>query len=98
MGEHSPAITLLHKLIGDIVGKGLLIGVELVKDRATKEPASEETKKLVQNMLKRGVIMMSGGKFRNRLRIQPPLVITKEQIDYSITALNESLTEIERGL
>ena len=77
-------------------GQGLLIGIELVKDRKTKEPAPEETKQVIKNALEKGIMMMAGGTFRNSIRLQPPLVITKEQIEYAVQVIDESLTEIEK--
>ena len=69
-----------HELIGDVRGAGLLIGVELVKDLKTKEPAVEESKKLREEARKRGVILAAGwGWLGNVMRITPPLNITMEQ-------------------
>jgi 4-aminobutyrate aminotransferase-like enzyme len=66
-------------LIGDVRGKGLMIGIELVKDPATKEPAKDESKRFVEQMKNDGVLIGLGGIFKNVLRLQPPLVITEEQ-------------------
>ena len=62
-----------HPLIGDVRGKGLMIGVELVRDRQTKERAVEERNALVQAMFRRGVLVLGAG--RNALRLAPPLVL-----------------------
>jgi 4-aminobutyrate aminotransferase-like enzyme len=78
-------------LIGDVRGKGLMIGVELVKDRKSKEPAVEETVKVRDEMRKRGVLVGKGGTSRNVLRIQPPLIMTEEQAHKVIDALDVSL-------
>jgi 4-aminobutyrate aminotransferase-like enzyme len=84
-----------QELIGDVRGKGLMIGVELVKDRRTKEPAREESRRLKEECRKRGVIMPAGqGWLGNVIRMYPPAVITEEQIDKSIGALEESLKAI----
>ncbi|MDK2383497.1 MAG: aspartate aminotransferase family protein, partial [Candidatus Korarchaeota archaeon] len=85
-----------HELIGEVNGKGLLIGLELVKDRETKEPAVEEAAKFRIELRKRGVIIGPPGWTGSRIRINPPLVITKEQIDRAIEAIDEALTVIER--
>ncbi|MHA2396964.1 MAG: aminotransferase class III-fold pyridoxal phosphate-dependent enzyme, partial [Candidatus Thorarchaeota archaeon] len=66
-------------LIGDVRGKGLMIGIELVKDLTTKEPAKDESKRFVEQMKNDGVLIGLGGIFKNVLRLQPPLVITEEQ-------------------
>jgi 4-aminobutyrate aminotransferase len=73
-----------HKIIGDVRGKGLMIGVELVKDRATKERAVEERNRVVQEMFRHGVLILGAG--RNAIRFAPPLVLTKAQAD-SIVAI-----------
>jgi 4-aminobutyrate aminotransferase-like enzyme len=88
-----------HEIIGDVQGKGLLIGVELVKNRKTKEPAAEEAIRLRYETAKRGLILPSGkGIFNNRIRINPPLVIEKEDIDKGIEILEESLKVVEKQL
>jgi 4-aminobutyrate aminotransferase len=81
-----------HPLIGDVRGLGLMIGIELVKDRKTKERAIDERNGLVQAMFKRGVLVLGAG--RNALRLAPPLVLTKDQADGVLKALDESLGEI----
>jgi 4-aminobutyrate aminotransferase len=80
-----------HALIGDVRGKGLMIGIELVRDRKTKERAVDERNFLVQAMFYRGVLVLGAG--RNALRLAPPLVLTKDQADAVLQALDESLVE-----
>jgi 4-aminobutyrate aminotransferase len=80
-----------HALIGDVRGKGLMIGIELVRDRKTKERAVEERNFLVQAMFYRGVLVLGAG--RNALRLAPPLVLTTNQADAVLRALDESLVE-----
>jgi 4-aminobutyrate aminotransferase len=81
-----------HALIGDVRGKGLMIGIELVRDRTTKERAVEERNFLVQAMFYRGVLVLGAG--RNALRLAPPLVLTTDQADAVLHALDESLVEV----
>lgn len=81
-------------LIGDIRGKGLMIGIELVKDRKSKEPAREETKKLVEQLQKAGVIIGLGGIFKNVLRLQPPLVISEEQAKTVLEKLDKEIASL----
>ena len=81
-----------HPLIGDVRGKGLMIGIELVRDRQTKERAVEERNALVQAMFRRGVLVLGAGK--NAIRLAPPLVLNKAQADSVIKLLDESLDEI----
>jgi 4-aminobutyrate aminotransferase len=81
-----------HEIIGDVRGKGLMIGVELVRSRQTKERAVEERNALVQAMFRRGVLILGAG--RNAVRLAPPLVITKEQAARALEIFDESLTEV----
>ena len=81
-----------HPIIGDVRGRGLMIGVELVRDRKTKERAVEERNAVVQAMFKRGVLILGAG--RNAIRFAPPLVITKDQADAVLRIFDESLTEV----
>jgi 4-aminobutyrate aminotransferase len=78
-----------HPIIGDVRGKGLMIGVELVRDRVTKERAVEERNRLVQEMFKRGVLILGAG--RNAVRFAPPLVLTKDQADTIATVFDDAL-------
>jgi len=81
-----------HQIIGDVRGLGLMIGVELVKDRKTKERAVEQRGALVQAMFKRGVLILGAGK--NAIRLAPPLVLSREQADSVLQVLDASLAEI----
>jgi len=78
-----------HRLIGDVRGLGLMIGVELVRDRATKEAASTERDEIVQLCFRRGLLMLGCG--TSTLRFCPPLVITKEQADTAVEILDDVL-------
>lgn len=64
-----------HPLIGDVRGEGLFIGIELVKDRETLEPAAEETAAVVEAMKNRGILLSTDGPLHNVIKIKPPLVI-----------------------
>jgi 4-aminobutyrate aminotransferase / (S)-3-amino-2-methylpropionate transaminase / 5-aminovalerate transaminase len=79
------------KLIGEVRGRGLMIGLELVCDLKTKEPAPAEAKAVRAKMRERGVLVGVGGIFGNVVRLQPPLSITAEECDRAVTALAESL-------
>jgi 4-aminobutyrate aminotransferase len=81
-----------HTLIGDVRGKGLMIGVELVKDRQTKERAGKERDRLVDECFKRGLLILGAG--RNTIRLSPPLVLTKEEADTAARILDEALAQI----
>jgi 4-aminobutyrate aminotransferase / (S)-3-amino-2-methylpropionate transaminase / 5-aminovalerate transaminase len=78
-------------LIGEVRGRGLMIGLELVRDRKTKEPASDEAKAVRVTMRERGFLVGVGGVLGNVVRIQPPLSITEEECDHIATALEEVL-------
>jgi 4-aminobutyrate aminotransferase len=96
VGEHLMwgirALQQKHTLIGDVRGLGLMIGVELVRDRQTKERAVDERNALVQSMFRRGVLILGAGK--NAIRLAPPLVLTKEQADAVLRVMDEALWEI----
>ena len=83
-----------RSLIGDVRGKGLMIGIELVKDLSSKEPAKEETKRLVEILQKDGVIIGLGGIFKNVLRLQPPLVISEEQAKTVLEKLDFAFSKL----
>ncbi|ABR46737.1 aminotransferase class-III [Alkaliphilus metalliredigens QYMF] len=84
-----------HPLIGDIRGKGLMIGVDLVKDRGTKERAKDETAKVSYRCWEKGLFItfFSG----NVLRIAPPLTISKKELDKALDIIEEALCDVEAG-
>lgn len=81
-----------HPLIGDVRGKGLMIGVELVRDPGAKTRAVEERNALVQAMFRRGVLVLGAG--RNAVRLAPPLVLTKGQAGTVLQLFDEAMTEV----
>ena len=81
-----------HQIIGDVRGLGLMIGVELVRDRQTKERATTERDRVVQEMFKRGVLILGAG--RNAIRFAPPLVISKAQADVAVKIFDEVLSTL----
>jgi 4-aminobutyrate aminotransferase len=82
-----------HPLIGDVRGRGLMIGIELVRDRQTKERANTERDALVMAAFRRGLLTLGAG--RNAIRLSPALVLTRSQADTAIDILDASLTEVE---
>lgn len=86
-----------HPLIGDVRGKGLMIGVELVKDQKTKEPASVETAKLTYRCWEKGLIVINLATFSNVIEITPPLVLTRELAEEGLTRFEQALTDVEKG-
>jgi 4-aminobutyrate aminotransferase-like enzyme len=83
-----------HELIGDVRGMGLMQALELVKDRATKEPAPEATNKFMEECRKRGLLIGKGGLFANVIRTSPPLNISKADVDEAIGIMDQSLAAI----
>jgi 4-aminobutyrate aminotransferase-like enzyme len=75
--------------IGDIRGKGLIIGVELVKDIGTKEPASEEASSVIGRALENGLLLRKYGRYRNVLIMTPPLTLSREQADAALEILEK---------
>ncbi len=83
-----------HPLIGDVRGLGLLMGVELVRDRATREPAVDQAEAVMYAALSRGLNFKTV--MGNILHLSAPLVITREQLGLAIAILDDSLSEVER--
>lgn len=86
-----------HLLIGEVRGRGLLMGFELVKDRVTKEYAPQETLTLMEKCREKGVLLGKGGLFGNVIRIAPPLSINQKHCDQILRAIDESLTEMKKA-
>ena len=84
-----------HRLIGDVRGKGLMIGVELVRDRETKERATAEREAVVEAAFRLGVLLLGAGP--NAVRFSPPLVLTQAQADIALKVFDEALSEVERA-
>jgi 4-aminobutyrate aminotransferase-like enzyme len=80
-----------HDLIGEVRGLGLMIGIELVTDRATKEPAPRQAAHVRRLCREAGVLIGVGGQSGNVVRFQPPLVISDADIDRALTTLDRVL-------
>jgi 4-aminobutyrate aminotransferase-like enzyme len=83
-----------HQIIGDIRSAGLFIGVEFVRCRASKDPAGDETARVVNGLRERRVLISAAGPSANILKIRPPLVFSKDNADLFLTALDETLAEV----
>jgi alanine-glyoxylate transaminase/(R)-3-amino-2-methylpropionate-pyruvate transaminase len=83
-----------HNVIGDVRGMGLMLGVELVKDRTTKEPGKEECAAVFEKARELGLLIAKGGLWGNTLRIKPPMCITKEDADFMIAVLDEAFASL----
>jgi 4-aminobutyrate aminotransferase len=87
-----------YDLVGDVRGMGLLLAIELVKDRSTKEPAPDATNQLMEECRKRGLLVGKGGLFGNVIRTSPPLNISKADVDEAIRIMDQSLAAIAPSL
>jgi len=85
-----------HPSIGDVRGLGLMIGVEFVKDRETKEPAKELTEGIIYRAFERGLLMLSCGE--SVIRISPPLNISKSEMDEGLNIFEEAITLAEKEI
>jgi alanine-glyoxylate transaminase/(R)-3-amino-2-methylpropionate-pyruvate transaminase len=85
-----------HPIIGDVRGMGLMLGVQLVSDRATRSPATAETLEVLEAARELGVLLGKGGLDGNVLRIKPPLCITAEDVDFALDVLDRALETIGR--
>jgi 4-aminobutyrate aminotransferase len=83
-----------HPLIGDVRGRGLMIGVELVRDRQTKERATDERDAVVTAAFMRGLLVLGAGK--NAVRFSPPLILTRAEADTAVRIFDEALSEVEK--
>jgi 4-aminobutyrate aminotransferase-like enzyme len=82
-----------YTLIGDVRGMGLMQGIELVKNRDTKEPATDATNLVMERARVNGLLIGKGGLHANVIRMSPPLNITKADVDQALAALDKSLSE-----
>jgi 4-aminobutyrate aminotransferase len=83
-----------YAIIGDVRGMGLMQGIELVKDRKSKEPAADLTNQLLERTRVHGLLVGKGGLYANVVRMSPPLNISKADADTALAALDKSLEEI----
>ena len=82
------------RIIGDVRGKGLMLGVELVKDRTTKEPAKDETLQVFETAKDLGLLIGKGGFHGNVLRIKPPMCLTTADADFLLEVLDVCLAKL----
>ncbi len=83
-------------LIGEVRGLGLMLGVELVRNRETKEPANTEAAEVMEKCRERGLLIGKGGLYGNTLRIKPPMCLTTDDADFMADCLEESLAEVAK--
>jgi 4-aminobutyrate aminotransferase len=84
-----------HRIVGDVRGRGLMIGVDIVKDQATREYGNSERDRVVEAAFERGILFLGCGP--STVRIAPPLIVTKDEADVAIDALEESIAVVEKN-
>jgi alanine-glyoxylate transaminase / (R)-3-amino-2-methylpropionate-pyruvate transaminase len=89
------ALGAKYPLIGEVRGKGLMQGVELVLDRDSKEPAPQQVAAIFESTRRRGLIIGKGGLYGNVLRISPPLIASEEDVDQALNILDHALAEVQ---
>jgi 4-aminobutyrate aminotransferase-like enzyme/Ser/Thr protein kinase RdoA (MazF antagonist) len=98
LGDHLAgglaALARRHALIGDVRGVGLFAGVELVRDRQTLEPADREAAELVNRLRLRGLLLSTDGPLHNVIKIKPPLVVSREDVDMFLRCLDDELSAL----
>jgi 4-aminobutyrate aminotransferase-like enzyme len=82
-----------HEVIGDVRGSGFFLGLELVEDRERKTPATDLTKRVLNELRERGLLTGSIGPDANILKLRCPMVFTRENADYALGIIDETLTE-----
>lgn len=91
LAERMPKLAEASKYVGDVRGRGMIWGIELVEDRETKEPAPAKMKKLINLCAEHGLLIGSVGMYGNVVRVGPPLVINEEQINESLDIMETCL-------
>ncbi|HJX97968.1 MAG TPA: aminotransferase class III-fold pyridoxal phosphate-dependent enzyme, partial [Chthoniobacterales bacterium] len=83
-----------HSIIGDVRGKGLMLGIELVKDRQSKEPAKEECAQVMETAKEMGVLLGKGGLWGQTIRFSPPMCINEQDADFLLEVLDRALASL----
>jgi len=83
-----------HDLIGDVRGRGLFLGVEMVTNRSTLEPAAAEASVVIDAMRDQGVLLSTDGPFHNVIKIKPPMVLNHDDVDRTLSKLENCLSEV----
>jgi 4-aminobutyrate aminotransferase len=85
-----------HKVVGDIRGKGLMIGIEFVRDQKTKERAPEIRNRVIHAAFEKGLLVLGAGE--NTLRLAPPLIVDEEQAEFALRTLDACISEAEKTI
>jgi alanine-glyoxylate transaminase/(R)-3-amino-2-methylpropionate-pyruvate transaminase len=83
-----------HNIIGHVRGKGLMLGIELVKDRATKEPAKEECAQVLETCKEMGLLLGKGGLHGQTIRFSPPMCVTREDAEFLLDVLDRAFAAL----
>jgi 4-aminobutyrate aminotransferase len=83
-----------HRMVGDVRGRGLMVGVEIVKDKETREYAHDERERIVELAFERGILFLGCGP--STVRISPPLVVSKDEANAAIDVLDECISIVEK--
>jgi alanine-glyoxylate transaminase/(R)-3-amino-2-methylpropionate-pyruvate transaminase len=86
-----------HRLVGEVRGMGLMLGVQLVADPAGRDPATAQTLEVLEAAREMGVLLGKGGLDGNVLRIKPPMCITADDVDFALDVLDRALERVGRG-
>ena len=82
-----------HPMVGDVRGKGLMLAVEIVKDKQSKTPVSKERDRIVDLAFENGVLLLGCGE--TSIRLSPPLIISEQQADYALDVLEKCISQVE---
>jgi alanine-glyoxylate transaminase/(R)-3-amino-2-methylpropionate-pyruvate transaminase len=83
-----------HNIIGDVRGKGLMLGIELVKDRQSKEPGKEECAQVMETAKEMGLLLGKGGLWGQTIRFSPPMCVNEQDADFLLEVLDRSLASL----
>ncbi len=84
-----------HAIVGDVRGRGLMIGIELVKNQQTREPHPEARRKVVERAFQQGLLVLGCGE--STVRLMPPLIVEQDQADFALEVLERCITEAEKN-
>jgi alanine-glyoxylate transaminase/(R)-3-amino-2-methylpropionate-pyruvate transaminase len=82
-------------LIGEVRGLGLMLGIELVTDRKTRQPASAHVAEIMEKTKERGLLIGKGGLWGQTIRIKPPMCVTKDDADFIVDCLDEVMADVK---
>jgi 4-aminobutyrate aminotransferase-like enzyme len=84
-----------HAVIGDVRGLGLMLGIDLVKDRRSKEPATERAARVVERCRELGVLMGTDGPYDNVIKLRPALIFGQDNADHLMQVLGQAFADTE---